>query len=137
MRLNGQVEVIARQNGGRVGNRLRASLVERSFNQGGQARCGNSSDKVAPSQSQTVICFRHVHLVFDRHHHSRSESTFTPIPQPAQSPQVIEGKRIAAAGRQSFPESVQGPDTLSKVRDSAELARSFESVQAAEFWQPV
>jgi hypothetical protein len=68
MRLNGQVEVIARQNSGRVGNRLRAGLVELSSDQGGQACCGNSLDKMAPSQNQTVISFWPVLLALDKPH---------------------------------------------------------------------
>src|SRR5260370_19869245 len=49
MRLNGQIEVSASQNSGRVGNRLRLGLVKLSFNQGGHACCGNSLEKAAPT----------------------------------------------------------------------------------------
>jgi hypothetical protein len=41
--------VSAGQNSGRLGKRLRARLVELSFNQGGQACCGNSLEKAAPT----------------------------------------------------------------------------------------
>jgi DNA topoisomerase IB len=66
MSLDRQIEVIARQNGGRAGNRLRGGSVELSFNQGGQACCGNSVDKVAPSRCRITVSSWHLHFVLDK-----------------------------------------------------------------------
>ena len=67
MSLDRQIELSARQNRGRAGNRLRADLVELSFNQGGQACCDNSLDKVAPSWCRIIVSFWRMHFVLDKH----------------------------------------------------------------------
>ena len=57
MSLDGQIEVSARQHGGRVGNCLRTDPAEFRASQGGQARDGNPLDKAAPGQRQTRLSF--------------------------------------------------------------------------------